>query len=326
MYYTSLVYFYLLIIFAYVCYGFNIQSTNVPFIQEVYNINVNTIDMETVKELQYLFKVTPVLIFKNQTLTPKQHIDFCKLFDTKSNDNVIHPFKDTQVPDYPQLAIRGKGFIKDTFGVKNTHIQNTQTFKYNKVWHQDLVGSRNVLPTIVSSMYMLKTPEKGGSTLFASLEKGYENFNFNFKFLSKIKCCYSAKSSLSAQIDHTGYGRLDKYWKYDINELSKIQDDLVIQPLVIYPDSNSIKKTLMISPNKFYSFLGMEPKKSQELMREILNKCIFVENNIGEVFQEENDLIIFNNRKVIHTSTPTEAFEEDRIFSLLFLNTKEHLH
>ena len=297
----------------------------VPFIAEIYNLNINNIDMQEQAELQYLFKSTPVLIFKNQTLTPQEHYNFCCLFDKRHTDNIVHPFKETQVPECPQLALRGKGWIHDTFGVKNKDIVNGQTFKYNPVWHQDLVGVKNKLPTIVSSMYVLEIPEKGGATLFASLEKGYENLSSNLKYAKymNLQCCYSTIKALDAQIDHTGYGRIDKYWAKDLKDFANVIQDLVVQPLVIYPDSKSMKKTLMISPNKFYNFLGFTPDKSQEIMREILNSCVFVENNTERVNYEKNDLLIFNNRKVIHSTTPKEEIEGTIIYSLLFLDTQE---
>ena len=44
--------------------------------------------------------------------------------------------------------------------------------------------------------------------------------------------------------------------------------------------------------------------------------------NVGKLYYKENDLVIFNNRKVMHTSSPTQEYEEDRLFTLLFLGTK----
>ena len=224
-------------------------------------------------------------------------------------------------------SIAGKGHIDSVFGVMNKTIQNGKTFRFNKVWHQDLVGNRNHLPTLVSSMYMIETPEKGGSTYFASLEKGYENLiaNFHAFKIANLRCCYSAKHAMHAEMDYTGYGRLDQYWNYNIEEIKDMQEHLVIQPFIIYPDEKAQKKSIMLSPNKLYSFLGFTPQKSQEMMRDILNQCVLVDNNIGEIHYEKNDLLVFNNRRVMHSSSPTEEVEGTRIFSLLFLDTKEKL-
>ena len=60
-----------------------------------------------------------------------------------------------------------------------------KTFKYTEVWHQDLVGVKDVLPPIVSSMYMIVTPEWGGKTKFASLENAYESMSYLYKSFYK---------------------------------------------------------------------------------------------------------------------------------------------
>lgn len=309
-------------------YGFTIKYNHkVPFICEVHDIDVRKLNDALIYDLKYLFRATPVLLFKNQHLTPQQQYEFCKLFDSKSTSNIVHPFQDTMIPSCPQIALRGKGHIDDVFDVTNKTIQNGQSFRFNKVWHQDLVGNRNYLPTVVSSMYMIETPKKGGSTYFASLEKGYENLkaNFNSFKIANLRCCYSAKHAMNVEMDHTGYGRLDQYWNYNVEELMEIQEHLVVQPFIMYPDERSQKKSIMLSPNKLYSFLGFTPQKSQEMMRDILNQCVLVDNNIGEIHYDRNDLLIFNNRRVMHSSSPTEEVEGKRIFSLLFLDTKEKI-
>ena len=278
---------------------------NVPFIAEICNIDVNHISPSTLCDLQYIFRATPVLVFKNQTITPEKQFEFCKNFDPNYTDEVVHRFQDTAIPTTPQM------------------------FKYNKVWHQDLVGSKGRLPTLVSSMYMIETPTVGGSTLFSSMEKGYENMmtasNFEKVKYNNLLCCYSTKHAFDAEIDHTGYGRIDKYWSNDNEHFREYIENVVVQPLVAYPDSRSTKKCIMLSPNNFYSFLGIKQHKSQEMMRNIMRKYVLVDDNIGEVIYEKGDLLIFNNRRVIHTSTPREEIQGTRIFSLLFLDTMEKI-
>ena len=79
----------------------------------------------------------------------------------------------------------------------------------------------------------------------------------------------------------------------------------------------------MITPNKLYKFNTLNPLESQEKMRYIMKNFILTEKNIGTLNYRKNDFVIFNNRKVIHTSTPTEEYVKDRILSLLFLGTNE---
>lgn len=325
------------ILFSMCIISSNALSTT-PFTKIINKIDLNNINDNDVKDLKMIFKCCPLIVFKNQNITPEKQLEICKIFDENSNNEICHPFTDTTIPKTPQIAIRGCGYIEDIYGIKNTNIINSDTFKFTPVWHQDLVGTHEKLPSVVSSMYMIETPIKGGSTLFANLEKGYENLDkyYNLKKIEDLECVYSSYLSLSAVIDYTGYGRVDKYWETYNNIKDKefkdnIKNSFVTQPFVIYSDKDSTKKSLMISPNKLFKFKSRKngyaytPEVSQEIMRSILNKCVFVDDNIEEIKYEKNDLVIFNNRKLIHSSTPVDDIVGNRFMTLLFLGTNEEI-
>ena len=63
-----------------------------------------------------------------------------------------------------------------------------------------------------------------------------------------------------------------------------------------------------------------------EKIRYLMHNHVLREGNVGKLHYKENDLVIFNNRKVMHTSSPLEEYKEDRIFSLLFLATKTPIY
>ena len=182
---------------------------NNNFMVKVKNIDVKKINQNTIDELRYLFKTTPVLVFENQKISPEEQFDFCSKFDPEHTNEILHPFYETAIPGKQQIALRGKG-VADMFGLKEVPIRNSQVFKYTPVWHQDLVGTKDVLPPIVSSMYMIKTPSRGGYTSFASMEGAYESMIVEHrKMCNEINCVYSLIHGLGAQIDYTGYGRID---------------------------------------------------------------------------------------------------------------------
>mgnify|MGYP001268674036 FL=1 len=49
-------------------------------------------------------------------------------FDKNHLDDIMHPFKETMVPDAPQVAIRGRGTINN-YGLENALIRNSKAFK-----------------------------------------------------------------------------------------------------------------------------------------------------------------------------------------------------
>ncbi len=293
------------------------------FMVKIKDIDLRKINERTIDDLRYLFKTTPVLVFENQRITPKQQYDFCALFDSQHTDQILHPFYETAIPDKQQIALRGKGRA-DMFGLNDVPIRNSPVFKFTPVWHQDLVGTKGVLPPVVSSMYMLETPSKGGYTSFASMEGAYESMTVEHrKMCNEINCVYSSVHGYGAQIDHTGYGRLDKYWRKKLKPEEEAK--MITQPLVIYPTREDTKRTLMFTPNKLYKFegtgSGVSPAYTQEKIRYIMKNYVLSPGNVGKLHYKENDLVIFNNRKVIHTSSPTQEYNEQRLFSLLFLGT-----
>jgi alpha-ketoglutarate-dependent taurine dioxygenase len=94
------------------------------------------------------------------------------------------------------------------------------------------------------------------------------------------------------------------------------------EPLVIYTDECKNKKALMISPFRFAKFDKMSREDSYDLYREIMSKYILNKDNIVNIKWEMNDLLIFNNRKLIHSSTPSIEYENyERLYYSCFLGT-----
>ena len=110
---------------------------------------------------------------------------------------------------------------------------------------------------------------------------------------------------------------LESYDDFFINERKQI---LVGENLY---DKKSMKKSVMLSPDKLFSFVGYTPKKSHEIMCDIMNKYILIDNNVCDVYHEENDLILFNNRKVIKSTVPIGEIDGEFVYSYLSLDTNE---
>jgi len=273
-------------------------------------------------ELIKLFNSVPLLLFKNQKINPAEYYEFCKLFDDKNNNETIHPFEYSKVDVVPQIALRGNCYIKDLHGVKDVYLKYSDPFKNSLVWHQDIVGHGTYLPPVVSSMYMIKTPTKGGNTLFASLEDAYDSIDSNIKDkIFDLKVIYSNTNTgmMNSYFDYTGYNRVKN------NEIKIEKEESIItkEPLVVYSNYNRNRKSLMLSPFRFTKFDKMSCCDSFDLYREIMSKNVITKDNIVDIKWENNDLLIFNNRKLIHSSTPTLEYKDmERLYYSCFVGTK----
>lgn len=286
------------------------------------NVNINSITDYEKTEFIKLFNSVPLIMFKNQKINPVEYYEFCKLFDDKHSNEIIHPFEYSRVDVVPQIALRGNCYIKDLHGIKDTYLKYSDPFKNTLVWHQDIVGQGTYLPPVVSSMYMIKSPSKGGNTLFASLEDAYDSADMNIKDkIFDLKVIYSNTNSgiMNSHFDYTGYNRVKS------NELMVKKEESIItkEPLVVYSNTNKNRKALMLSPFRFVKFDKMSCSDSFDLYRELMSKYVVNKDNVVDVKWENNDLLIFNNRKLIHTSTPTLEYKDnDRLYYSCFLGTK----
>jgi alpha-ketoglutarate-dependent taurine dioxygenase len=62
---------------------------------------------------------------------------------------------------------------------------------------------------------------------------------------------------------------------------------------------------------------------SFDLYREIMSKNVVNKDNIIDIKWENNDLLIFNNRKLIHSSSPTLEYKDmDRLYYSCFVGTR----
>jgi len=296
---------------------------------------INNIDVKRANEydrleLAKLFKAVPMLMFKNQNLNPKEFYDFCKVFDNKSNDRIVHPFHNSQVDYVPQIAIRGNCYIKDLYGLKDVTLKYSGPFKNTAVWHQDIVGINEHRPPIVSSIYMLKAPPIGGETIFASMEAAYDSVELSLKKeLNNYNVIYSNSNSpdsvMNTYYDYTGYNRINvNNIINDINMPNPQSGTTIInrEPLVIYTDECKNKKALMLSPFRFSKFDKLSREESYDLYRELMSKYIINKENIVKIKWEMNDMLIFNNRKLIHSSSPSIEYENyERLYYSCFLGT-----
>lgn len=313
----------LIIIAANLSYGFQITfPTFKKNLAVITNIDLNKITQQESNEFKLLFKSVPMLLFKDQKINSKKLYEFCRSFDDKANDKIIHPFKYSEIEGTPHVSLRGEGHIKNKYGVDNLILKYSDPFKYTMVWHQDIVGHGTYLPPVVSSIYMLEKPDNAGDTIFASLEDAYDSMEFYMKNkLKKYNVIYSntRNDMMNSYFDYTGTNRVlnDKTQKTGTSIITR-------EPLIVYSNKEKRRKALMLSPFRFNKFDKLSCDESFDMYREIMNKYIITPNNMINIMWDKNDLLIFNNRKLIHTSTPTIEYQgKNRIYYSCFVGTSE---
>ena len=114
-----------------------------------------------------------VIFFRDQNLTPEQHIAFARRF---GDINVNRFFK--PVADHPLIAEVRK--------------EPDQQTNIGGSWHTD--HSYDTEPAMGSILYALEVPDVGGDTLFASMYRAYETLSDGMQeLLSGLRAVHSSR-------------------------------------------------------------------------------------------------------------------------------------
>ena len=145
----------------------------------------------TLEELKSVFGRYSVIFFRNQDLTPQQHIDLAERWGSINVNRFFKPLE-----GYPKIA----QVIKEADQKENI----------GSAWHTD--HSYDEIPAMGSMLYARKVPQVGGDTLFSSMYLAYEALSDSMKeMLSGLKAWHSSRHAFghgSAKSEHYEDGRL----------------------------------------------------------------------------------------------------------------------
>jgi taurine dioxygenase len=176
-----------------------------------------------------------VVFFRDQTLTPEQHIGLARQF---GNININRFF--AHADGYPEIALV----------VKEPH----QTKNIGGGWHTD--HSYDQIPALGSMLYAVEVPPVGGDTLFASMYAAYDALSDGLKqTLSGLRAVHSSRHVF-------GVVREEMKGRFR-NAEAAVQD--AVHPVVIsHPESG--RKALYVNPGFTLRFDGWTDDESKPLL------------------------------------------------------------
>jgi len=191
------------------------------------------------EEMKNAFARYSVIFFRDQDLSPQQHVDLAKRW---GDINVNRFFK--PLDGYPQIA----QVIKEPDQKENI----------GGTWHTD--HSYDQIPAMGSLLYAREVPPSGGDTLFSSMYLAFEALSDGLKeMLLGLKAWHSSRHAFGygvADSEQYGDGRL-------ANPDLAVQDAL--HPVIItHPLSG--RKSLYVNLDFTVRFDGWTVEESQPLL------------------------------------------------------------
>jgi taurine dioxygenase len=252
---------------------FEVRPTSGALGAELLGIDLsNGLDAEAVADIRQAFNEHGVIFFRDQRLTPEQHIAFAERIGPI---NINRFFK--TAPGYPQIAEVRK--------------ESTQKTNIGGGWHTD--HSYDRIPALGSILLAREVPPRGGDTMFACMAQAYEALSDGLKkTLKGLRAVHSSRhvfgpQSLEAKPDRVG--RL-------INPELATQD--AVHPVVIrHPDTG--RPTLYVNATFTTHFEGWTAQESKPLLDFLCQHAARPEFQTRFTW-EEGSIAFWDNRATWH--------------------------
>jgi len=218
-----------------------------------------------------------VVVFRNQDITPEQHIAFSRHFG-KLMIHVLHQF---HLQNHPEILIVSN-IVEDG---KPVGLGDA-----GKYWHSDI--SYKPLPSLGSLLHAQELPAEGGDTLFANMHAAYDTLPAHLR--QAIEGRWAAHSYLAK------YGQMQKEanWRPTLSPAQLAQVQEVIHPVVrTHPETG--RRALFVSEGFTTRIEGLPEDESRQVLDELFAHSVRAENIYRHRWQPR-DLVFWDNRSLIH--------------------------
>jgi taurine dioxygenase len=234
---------------------------------EITGIDLKTMSNRQWSEVQQAFVEHGVIFFRDQELTPEQHIEFAQRW-APIDINRFFP----AVAGYPQIAeVR-----KEPEGKKNI----------GNLWHTD--HSYDEKPAMGSILLAREVPEEGGDTLFANMYLAFETLSDGMKkMLRGLRAVHSSVHVFGSKNDRSALG---------FKGTDLVGD--VIHPVVIkHPLSG--REALYVNADFTTQFEGWTVEESKPLLEQLYRHAVRPEFTCRFRWRD-NSIAFWDNRATWH--------------------------
>ena len=212
----------------------------------VTDLQLANLTNDALVELRAVFAEYGLLFFRNQDLTPDQHLEFAERFGRIVINKFFKP-----TTEFPQIAEVRK--------------EKTQQTNIGGGWHTD--HSYDAIPAMGSILVARTLPKTGGDTQFANLAAAYDALPEHLK--NRIENLRAVHSNTHL------YGENGLYRLTDLSEQLGGMDrvgDATHPVVIIHPESG--RKVLYVNPGHTIQFEGWDFTESRALLDELYGHVV----------------------------------------------------
>jgi len=235
-------------------------------------------------QLKKLLARRGVVVLKNQQLEPQDQLDFTRLLG-QPIVNFSHEFI---WPKMPEIAILSN-IIVDGKPIGNRAV--------GRNWHTDFTFKE--FPAAYTMLYGIEVPNVGGGTAFARLQKAYDELTA------------SEQAMLHGRSATYSYAKLQERIRAGRPSTHVVDEPDVTHPLMrVHPETG--EASLFINHNDLLQIEGLSEDESLAFADRILASACTDEAVLAHRW-EAHDLVIWDNRIVLHIGLPYDMENERRL-------------
>jgi len=236
------------------------------------------------RQLKQLLARRGVVVLKHQTLEPQDQVDFTRLL----GEPIINFAHEFTWPQMPEIAILSN-ILVDGKPIGNRAV--------GRNWHTDFTFKQ--LPAAYTMLYGIEVPNEGGGTAFARLQKAYEELTA------------SEQAMLRGRNATYSYARLQERIRNGRPATHPVAEPDVTHPLIrVHPETGEEK--LFINHNDLLNIDGFSEDESLVFAERIFASACS-NDAIIEHRWDKSDLVIWDNRIVLHIGLPYDMENERRL-------------
>jgi len=210
---------------------------------EISGVDLARLSNRQWEEVRHAFVDNGVIFFRDQDLTPEQHIQFARRWGPIDINRFFTP-----VEGYPEIAEVRK--------------EKAQKTNIGGGWHTD--HSYDPAPAMGSILLAREVPEEGGDTLFASMYAAYEALSDGLRHtLEGLRAIHSDEHVFGAK----GYHKQTSDTTGRIGNAHAVRGEVSHPVVITHPESG--RKALYVNPSFTVRFDGWSEADSKPLLEHL---------------------------------------------------------
>ncbi|WP_459616314.1 TauD/TfdA dioxygenase family protein [Bordetella sp. 2513F-2] len=232
-----------------------------------------------------------VLVFRDQRITPQQHIAFSRRF----GQLMIHVLHQFHLAGHPEILV-----------ISNI-IENGQPIGLGdagKLWHSDI--SYKPVPAMGSLLHAQELPGEGGDTLFANMHLAYDTLPAHLRKAIEGRRAVHSYLARYARLQSEGN------WRPELSDAQRAQVQEVEHPVVrTHPETG--RRALFVSEGFTTRIVGLPEDESRQILDALHAHSVRPQHVYRHVWRE-HDLVFWDNRSLIHLAAGCPAHLRRKLY------------